>query len=68
VRDSVWDSVWAYISSFFNIKYEYDFSPCVELWEQGLVPTFDGTTWRLHSGKKAKVVYEISKDELGKRG
>ena len=66
VRDSVWasvgasvgDSVWAYISSFFDIKYKYDFSPAIKLWEQGLVASFDGTTWRLHSGKKAKVVYE----------
>ena len=70
VRDSVgasvWDSVWdsvrssirAYISAFFNIKYEYDFSSAVKLWEAGLVPSFDGTTWRLHSGEKADVVYE----------
>ena len=66
VWDSVWDpvwasvraSVWAYISSFFDIKYKYDFTPCVKLWEQGLVPSFDGTTWRLHSGKKAEIVYE----------
>ena len=62
VRDSVWDSVrgsaWAYVSSFFDIKYEYDFSPAIKLWESGLVPSFDGTTWRLHSGKKADVVYE----------
>ena len=66
VWDSVWDpvwasvraSVWAYISSFFDIKYKHDFTPCVKLWEQGLVPSFDGTTWRLHSGKKANVVYE----------
>jgi hypothetical protein len=58
VGDSVWDSVWAYISSFFDIKYNYDFSSCIKLWEQGLVPSFDGTTWRLHSGKKAEIVYE----------
>jgi hypothetical protein len=58
VRDSVRASVWAYTSSFFDIKYKYDFSPCVKLWEAGLVPSFDRTTWRLHSGKKADVVYE----------
>jgi len=69
VRDSVgasvWDlvgvlvrdSVWAYISSFFNISYKYDFSPCVQLWESGYVPSFDGTVWRLH-GHKGKVVYK----------
>jgi len=53
------DSVWAYISSFFGIKYNYDFTPAIKLWEQGLVPSFDGTTWRLHSGKKAEIVYEM---------
>ena len=58
VRDSVRASVWAYISSFFKIKYKYDFSSCIKLWESGFVPSFDGTTWRLHSGKKAKIVYE----------
>ena len=62
VWDSVWDSVsasvWAYFSSFFAIKYNYAFSPAIKLWEAGLVPSFDGTTWRLHSGKNADVVYE----------
>jgi len=58
VWDSVRDSVWAYISSFFDIKYKYDISPAVKLWEQGLIPSFDGTTWRLHSGKKTEIVYE----------
>jgi hypothetical protein len=54
----VWDSVWAYVSSFFAIKYKHDFSPCVRLWGRGLVPSFDGTTWRLHSGRKMAVVHE----------
>ena len=62
VRDSVWAAVWdsvrAYFSSFFAINYEYDFSSAVKLWEAGLVPSFDGTTWRLHSGESADVVYE----------
>jgi hypothetical protein len=61
VGDSVGDSVGAYISSFFDIKYNLDFSSCVKLWEQGLVPSYDGTTWRLHSGKKAEIVYEWTK-------
>jgi hypothetical protein len=55
---SVWASVWAYFSSFFAIQYEPDFSPAVNLWEAGLVPSFDGTTWRLHSGKNADIVFE----------
>ena len=59
VGDSVWDSVGAYISSFFDIEYGYDFTPAIKLWEAGLVPSFDGTTWRLHSGEGADVVYEL---------
>jgi len=35
------------------------FQPCIDLWERGLVPSFDGKTWRLHSGSEAKVVYEL---------
>ena len=70
VGDSVWDSVWdsvgasvrdsvrAYFSSFFAIDYEHDFSSAVKLWEAGLVPSFDGRTWRLHSGERAAVVFE----------
>ena len=54
---SVWASVGAYISSFFDIAYKYDFSPCIKLWEDSLVPSFDGTTWRLHSGEKGDIVY-----------
>ena len=61
VWDSVRDSVRVYISSFFNIKYEYDFSSGVRLWKAGLVPSFDGKTWRLHTGKNAKIVYGLEK-------
>ena len=77
VRDSVWasvrDSVGAYISGMFpeikEWKYaeklgEHPYQPCIDLWNRGFVPSFDGTTWRLHSGKKAKVVYEITKEKL----
>ena len=58
VRDSAWASVWAYLSSFFAINYKYNFSSVANLWNAGLVPSFDGTMWRLHSGTKADVVYE----------
>jgi len=68
VGRSVRDSVWAYISSFFILKswknFEHPpenqnpFQSGIDLWEVGLVPSFDGTTWRLHSGKNAKIVYE----------
>ena len=58
VGDSVWDSVGAYTSSFFAIDFKHDFSSAVNLWNAGLVPSFDGTVWRLHSGKNADIVYE----------
>jgi len=58
VRASVGPSVGAYISAFFAIEYQHDFSSAVKLWEAGLVPAFDGKVWRLHTGKNAKIVYE----------
>ena len=58
VGASVWDSVWDYALSFFAIDFEHDFSSAVKLWESGLVPSFEGKTWRLHSGKNADIVYE----------
>ena len=51
VLDSVLDSVWAYCSSFLDIKFSYDFSPAIKLWEQGFVPYFDGEFWYLFSKK-----------------
>jgi len=75
--DSVWDSVrgsvGAYVGSFFilpvwkGVKHphgKYPFAPCVQLWELGLVSSFDGKTWRLHGGEKAKVLFEITAEEL----
>jgi hypothetical protein len=58
VGDSVGASVWAYVSSFFDIKYKYDFSPINKLWEMGLVPSFDRKIWRLHTGKDAKIIWK----------
>jgi len=73
VRASVGDSVGAYMGSLFPniedwkyIKHEpgkYPYQSCVDLWTRGLVPSFDGTTWRLHSGKKAEIVHEMKKKE-----
>ena len=65
VRNLGWDSIWnsveasvgAYVSSFFAINYKYNFSSVANLWNAGLVPSFDGTMWRLHSGKNADIVY-----------
>ena len=47
-----------YISSFFTIKYGYEFDCILPLWEKGLVPSFDGTYWYLHSGKDADIVWK----------
>ena len=68
VGDSVGDSVWAYIGSMFpNIeqwkyikhkKGEYPFQSAVNLWNRGLVPSFDGKLWRLNSGRNASIVWE----------
>ena len=75
VGGSVRDSVHAYISSFFileewkHVEHEKGinpFQPGIELWESGLVPSFDGKTWRLHGGS-GNVVFEISKEELMKQ-
>ena len=65
VGDSVRASVWAYTSSFFNLDGKWQgfenvkgnpFQSCIDLWEKGLVPSYDGKVWRLHS--KNGVVYE----------
>jgi len=69
VRDSVWASVGAYISSLFPniIKWKYidhkekdnPFQSGIDLWKKGLVPSFDGSIWRLHGGKDAKILYKF---------
>ena len=73
VRDSVWGSVRAYISSFFKLEqWRYignekginPFQSCIDLWELGFVPSFDGEIWRIHSGEKAEIVFEITKKEI----
>ena len=66
VRDSVRGSVWGYFSSLFKLKFKFDFSSNTKLWKMGLVPSFDGKIWRLHTGEKAKIVYEISQEDLRK--
>jgi len=64
VRYSVEDLVWAYISSFFDDKGENPLQCGIDLWEAGLFPSFDGTTWRIHTGRQAKVIFEISAKQL----
>ena len=67
VGDSVGASVGAYIGSLFPNITEWQYAPktdgypyqsCVDLWKRGFVGSFDGKTWRLHSGPKASIVYE----------
>jgi hypothetical protein len=64
VEASVRASVRAYISSLFpsiktwryteNVKSHYTnpSTPTILLWNNGLVPSFDGKTWRLHNNNK----------------
>ena len=69
VRDSVRNSVWAYIGTFFLLlewKEKYPFKSATKLWNLGLVPSFDGITWRLHGGPKAAILFLITKEELEK--
>ena len=49
-----------YIGHFFlpSNKSKYQFQCVVDLWERGLVPSYDGTSWRLHSGPTAEIVWE----------
>jgi len=67
VREGVWNSVGAYTSSLFPDiqKWEYidhplgenPFTPCIKLWRMGLVPSFDGKTWRLHGGPDGGILW-----------
>lgn len=70
VKDSVWDSAWAYTGSLFRVPRVawkntehipgdgYPFQAAVDLWHQGLVPSYDGMTWRLHGGPDGRVLWE----------
>jgi hypothetical protein len=48
-----------FVASFFGVE-----SAAASLWRLGFLPSFDGTTYRLHSGKDGTVVYEITAAEL----
>ena len=66
VRDSVWVSIWAYASTFVDIKYNHDFTSINKLWERGIVPSYDGKIWRLHTGMKADIIMQGTISELQK--
>ncbi|MDR1388020.1 MAG: hypothetical protein LBJ44_10670 [Propionibacteriaceae bacterium] len=48
-----------FTASFFGVT-----SAAASLWRLGFLPSFDGTTYRLHSGKSGAVVYEIAAADL----
>ncbi|MDP2652581.1 MAG: hypothetical protein Q8Q08_00960 [Candidatus Omnitrophota bacterium] len=63
VGGSVWDSVRAYIGYIFapvvkGWEHNYPYQPAVDLWKQGLVPSYDGGVWRLHGGPTAEILWE----------
>jgi len=69
IWDSVNDFVYSYISSFFNLEknewkhcdFDFEGNPfqaAIDLWNMGLIPSFDGEMWRLHAGRDAKVVWK----------
>jgi hypothetical protein len=74
VGDSVSDGQRALYTTYFtNItewKYKNGYTsgnpytPGAALWQQGLIPSFDGTTWYLGSGSSCKVVYAILEKDL----
>jgi hypothetical protein len=49
-----------FVASFFGVD-----SAAAQLWRLGFLPSFDGTTYRLHSGKDGTVVFAVDKDNLG---
>ncbi len=62
---SIWDSVGAYIGYIFQPaiplwQKEYPYQCAVDLLKLGLVPSFDGSVWRLHGGEDMKVLWEGS--------
>ena len=66
VGASVWDLVGAYASTFVDIKYNHDFTSINKLWERGIVPSYDGKIWRLHTGMKADIIMQGTISELQK--
>ena len=65
MRHSVRTFVGAYIISFFpKNKFKTDFNSCIKLWKMGLLPSFDGKTWRLHTGKDAHIIFACKKSKL----
>jgi hypothetical protein len=68
--------MWAYTSSLFpNIKtwmgIVHDpginpFQSGINLWKAGLVPSFDGTRWRLYAGPESMIIFEYDVNSDGR--
>jgi len=67
VEASVWASVEASVEAYIGYifapavpkwKTEYPYQSAVDLWMQGLVPSYDGNVWRLHGGINAEILWE----------
>lgn len=52
-----------FVASYFGSD-----NATAKLWKLGFLPSFDGETYRLHSGKDGTVVYEINKDNIPEAG
>jgi len=69
---SIWGSVKSSIRAYYGSLFpgikewkgvtskdgSYPFQSAVDLWKQGLVPSYDGKVWRLHGCKDAKILWE----------
>ena len=59
VENSIYNAYVIYGFSFFNNTSQSSQQVALEqLFKNGLVPSFDGNVWRLHTGPQAKIVYE----------
>ena len=66
VGASVWNSVGASVGAYIGYIFQpvvpgwetYPYQCAVDLWKQGLIPSYDGKTWRLHGGQDAKILWE----------
>jgi len=48
-------------------KAGYPFQPLVNLWELGIVPSFDGKIWRLHAGPNAAIIWKGTIEDAKKQ-
>ena len=68
VRDSVGDSVWAYVGYLFqgiktwkyveHVPGVYPFQSAVNLWHRGFIPVMVDNKWGLYSPKLRRIIYK----------